>query len=57
MVFSLVLVLLQDSKQGVVFWFVLRRWLSVLFQHPDPASPKLSFREALNKSDLHSQLG
>ena len=42
-VFCLVLVLLQDSKQGVVFWFALRRWLSVLFQHPDPASPKLSF--------------
>jgi hypothetical protein len=44
MVFCLVLVLLQHSKQGVVFWFALRRWLSVLFQHPDPVFPRFSFR-------------
>jgi hypothetical protein len=44
MVFCLVLVLLQHSKQGVAFWFALRRWLSVLFQNSDPASPRLSFR-------------
>ena len=47
MVFCLVLVLLQRSKQGVVFWFALWRWLSVLFQHPDPASPKLSFKSVM----------
>jgi hypothetical protein len=43
-VFCLVLVLLQHSKQGVALWFALRRWLSVLFQHPDASSPTLSYR-------------
>jgi hypothetical protein len=47
MVFCLVLVLLQRSKQGVVFWFALWRWLSVLLQHPDPSSPKLSFKSVM----------
>jgi hypothetical protein len=47
MVFCLVLVLLQRSKQGVVFWFALWRWLSVLFQDPDPASPNLSFKSVM----------
>lgn len=47
MVFCLVLVLLQHSRQGVVFWFTLSRWLSALFQQPDPISPKLSFRLAM----------
>jgi hypothetical protein len=44
MVFCLVLVLIQHSKQGVTFLLALRRWLSVIFRHPDPASPSLSFR-------------
>ena len=43
-VFCLVLVLLQHNKQGVAFWFALRRWLSVSLLHHDPASPSLSFR-------------
>jgi len=43
-VFCLALVLLQYSRQGVTIWFELRRWLSVLFRHPDSASPRLSFR-------------
>lgn len=46
-VFCLVLVLLHHSKQGVTSWFALRRWLSVLVQHPDPASPKLSLRSIM----------
>ena len=43
MVFCLVLVLMQQSKQGLSFLFLLRRWLSVVFQPLDPASPRLSF--------------
>lgn len=43
MVFCLALVLMQHSKQSVSSWFTLRRWLSILFQHPRTASPKLSF--------------
>jgi hypothetical protein len=46
-VFCLVLVLLQHSRQGVTFWFALQRWLSVLFSHPDSASPRLSSRPAM----------
>lgn len=42
-VLCLVLVLLQQSKQGVKFWFALREWLSVFLPHPDLASPRLSF--------------
>ena len=44
MVFCLVLVLLQDSRQGVVIWLALLQWLSVLFQRPDPASARLPVR-------------
>jgi hypothetical protein len=43
-VFCLVLVLLQHNKQGVTFWFALRRWLSVSLPHHGPASSGLSFR-------------
>jgi hypothetical protein len=43
-VLCLILVLLQHNKQGVTFWFALRRWLSVSLPHPDHASPRLSFR-------------
>ena len=43
-VFCLVLVLLQHNKQGVAFWFALRRWLSISLLYHDPASPRLSFR-------------
>jgi hypothetical protein len=46
-VFSLVLVLLQQSKLGLIFRFALRRYLSVLFPHPDPASPRLSPRSVM----------
>lgn len=42
-VFCLVLVLLQHSKQGLAFWFALRRWLSVSLTHPGLASSSLSF--------------
>jgi len=44
MVFCLVLVLIRQNKQGVTFLFALRRWLSLVFQYPDPMSPSLSFR-------------
>src|ERR1700735_1084403 len=43
MVFCLVLVLMQQSKRGLSFLFLLRRWLSVVFQPLEPASPRLSF--------------
>jgi hypothetical protein len=43
MVFCLVLVLMQQSKRGLSFLFVLRRRLSVVFRPIDPASPRLSF--------------
>ena len=43
MVFCLVLVLMQQSKQGLSFLFLLRRWLAVVFQPLEPASPRLSF--------------
>jgi hypothetical protein len=43
MVFCLVLVLMQQSKRGLSFLFVLRRRLSVVFQPIDPASPRLLF--------------
>lgn len=43
-VLCLVLVLLQHSKQGVTFWFALRRWLSVYLPPPDLASLRFSFR-------------
>ena len=46
-VFCLVLVLLQQSRQAITFWFALRRWLSALFRHPDSSSPRLSFKPAM----------
>jgi hypothetical protein len=44
LVFCLALVLMQHSKQSVSLMFTLRRWLSILFQYPRTASPKLSLR-------------
>jgi cytochrome bd-type quinol oxidase subunit 2 len=46
-VFCLVLVLLQHNKQGVTFWFALRRWLSVSLLYHDPAFPTLSSRSVM----------
>jgi hypothetical protein len=43
-VFCLVLVLLQHGKQGVTFWFALRRWLSVIFRRPDLVASRFSSR-------------
>ena len=43
MLFCLVLVLVQHSKQGVAVLLALRRWLPVIFQRPDPACPGLTF--------------
>lgn len=47
MVFCLVLVLMQQSKRGLSFLFLLRRWLSVVFQPLEPASPRSSFCRVL----------
>jgi hypothetical protein len=47
LVFCLVPVLMQQSKQSVTFLFALRRWLSVVLQLPDPNSPSLSFRPVI----------
>ena len=33
--FCLLLILMQLGRQGVTFWFSLRRWLAVIFQRPD----------------------
>jgi hypothetical protein len=44
LVCCLALVLMQHSKQSVSLSFTLRRWLSILFQYPRTASPKLPFR-------------
>ena len=44
LVCCLALVLMQHSKQSVSLSFTLRRWLSILFQYPRTASPKLSLR-------------
>jgi hypothetical protein len=35
-IFSLVLVLLQQSRQNVALLLTVRRWLSLLFEAPDP---------------------
>jgi len=37
--FCLVAILLQHGKQSVAFILSLRRWLSFVFQHDDPAAP------------------
>lgn len=44
MVLCLVLLLMQHGKQGVTILLALRRWLWIVFQHPDSRSPSLSFR-------------
>ena len=35
----LVAILLQHGKKSVAFTLALRRWLSFVFQHDDPAAP------------------
>jgi len=41
--FCLLLILMQLGKQGVTFWFSLRRWLAVIFQRPDRLASIFSF--------------
>jgi hypothetical protein len=38
-IFCLVLVLLQHGRQSVMSLLALLRWLSLIFQHADPAVP------------------
>jgi hypothetical protein len=38
-IFCLVVILIQHGKKSVVFILALRRWLSFIFQHDDPAVP------------------
>ena len=44
MVLCLVLLMMQHGKHGVTILLALRRWLWIVFQHPDSTSSGLSFR-------------
>ncbi|WP_263351231.1 hypothetical protein [Acidicapsa acidisoli] len=44
MILCLVMLLMQLGKQDVTILLTLRRWLWIVFQHPDSKSPILLFR-------------